>query len=69
MGSYLFSHVIQVKWRASKKSKSVLPKDFDKTKDKALSNILSLAIGNGIYRISIESVNKISSEEFKIDWK
>lgn len=52
-----------------KKLKSALPKDFDKTKDRALSNILSLATGNGKYSISLESVNKISSDEFKIIWK
>jgi hypothetical protein len=52
-----------------KNLKSALPKNFDKAKDRALSNILFLATGNGKYRISIESVNKISSDEFKIIWK
>ena len=52
-----------------KKVRSALPKDFDKTKDRALANILTLATGSGKYGISLEVINKISSKEFKIEWE
>jgi hypothetical protein len=50
---------------------SALPQNFDKTKDRALGNILSLATGDGTNKVSLELINKISSEkfEFKIKWE
>ncbi|MFT4851227.1 MAG: hypothetical protein ACI83B_003792 [Sediminicola sp.] len=50
---------------------SALPQNFDKTKDRALSNILRLATGDGTNKVSLELINKISSEkfEFKIKWE
>lgn len=48
---------------------SALPQGFDKTKDRALGNILSLATGDGTYKVSLELINKISSDEFEIKCK
>jgi len=61
-------HINQIE-RQLIKLGSALPQGFDKTKDRALGNILKLATGDGTYKLSPELINKISSEEFEIIWK
>ena len=48
---------------------SKTPNDTDLNKEHCLANLLSLAAGNGTYKLSVEEINQIHNEEFSIDWK
>lgn len=48
---------------------SKIPKDLDFKKEHSLANILSLATGNGTYKLSFDEINQIQNEEFSIEWK
>ena len=48
---------------------SKTPKDLDLNKEHCLANLLSLATGNGSYKLSVEKINQIQNEAFSIEWK
>jgi hypothetical protein len=50
---------------------SALPQGIDNAENRALRNILRLATGDGLYKLSPELINTISSKKFgfKIKWE
>ena len=48
---------------------SKTPENLDLEKEHCLANLLSLATGNGTYRLSVDDINKIQNEAFSIEWQ
>lgn len=51
-----------------KKMGSKVPKNIDLEKEHCLASLLYLAAGDGSYRLTLDQIAKIKTDEFSIEW-